>query len=90
MISIPFCNYSKERNSFFLHENYSLDSLETGGMFFFARVLSVKSKMASKQQALSERVIRFNETHGHRGKKFTVDHFRDENVPETFTGAWHP
>ena len=52
-----------------------------GGMFLFARVLSVQSKMASKQQALRERVVRFYETHGHRGKMFTVDHFRDENVP---------
>ena len=51
------------------------------GMFLFARVLSVQSKMASKQQALRERVVRFYERHGHRGKKFTVDHFRDENVP---------
>ena len=50
-------------------------------MFLFARVLSVPSKIASKQQALRERVVRFYETHGHRGKKFTVDHFRDENVP---------
>ena len=49
-------------------------------MFLFARVLSVQSKMASKQQALRERVVQFYETHGHRGKKFTVDHFRDENV----------
>ena len=47
-------------------------------MFLFARVLSVQSKMASKQQALRERVVRFYETHGHRGKKFTLDH---ENVP---------
>lgn len=52
-----------------------------GGMFLFARVLSVQSKMASKQQALRERVVRFYETHGHRGKKFTVNHLRDENVP---------
>ena len=37
--------------------------------------------MASKQQALRERVVRFYEKHGHRGKKFTVDHFRDENLP---------
>lgn len=37
--------------------------------------------MASKQQVLRERVVRFYETHGHREKKFTVDHFRDENVP---------
>ena len=28
-------------------------------------------------------VVRFYETHGHRGNKFTVDHFRDENVPVT-------
>ena len=52
-----------------------------GGMFLYARVLSVQSKMASKEQALLERVVRFYDTHGHRGKKFTVDHFRDENVP---------
>ena len=49
-----------------------------GGMFLFARLLSVQSKMASKQQALRERVVQFYETHGHCGKKFTVDHFRDE------------
>ena len=56
-----------------------------GGMFLFARVLSVQSKMASKQQALRERVVRFYETHGHRGKKFTVDReygLPDPGIPE--------
>lgn len=52
-----------------------------GDIFLFARVLSVKSKMAPKQQALRKRVVRFYETHGNRRKKFTVDHFWDENVP---------
>lgn len=33
-----------------------------GGMFLFTRVLSVQSKMASKQQALCERVVQFYET----------------------------
>ena len=68
---------------FSLQQNCSLNSLEMCGMFLFTRVLSVQSKMASKQQALREHVVRFYETYGHRGQKFTVDHFRDENVPLT-------
>lgn len=68
----------EKSNLFSLQENCSLDFLKMVDILHFARVLSVQSQMASKQQALQ-----FYETHrgNHREKWFTVDHFRDENVP---------
>ena len=39
--------------------------------------------MASKQEALHERVGQFYNLHLDKTKKFTVDHFAGENVPKS-------
>jgi transposase len=39
--------------------------------------------MASKQEALRERVVQFYNLHLDKTKKFTVDHFAGENVPKS-------
>ncbi|XP_055625397.1 uncharacterized protein LOC129768048 isoform X1 [Toxorhynchites rutilus septentrionalis] len=81
IFSMPFSNSNKDGKIFFLQENCSLGSLETVGVFGFASLNLVKAKMASKQHVLRERIVRFYETHFQQGKKFTVAHFKEENVP---------